>query len=107
MNPLPNQMGVNTNRTLVYAEMVSSINIFLYNMLGMIARYRQVVKGGYRFCILLAYVNVKINLNQRKKYRIIFYYFYRQPRHGINPATCMCLHQAMTWISNLLYRGHF
>jgi len=39
MNPPPKQMGVNTNRTLVYAEMVSNINIFLYNMLGMIAQY--------------------------------------------------------------------
>ena len=51
-------------------------------------------------------IKVIINLNQVKEYGIIFYYFYRQPRHGINPATWMCLHQGMTWISNFIYRSY-
>ena len=51
-------------------------------------------------------IKVIINLNQVKEYDIILYYFYRQPRHGINPATWMCLHHAMTWISNFIYRSY-
>ena len=51
-------------------------------------------------------IKVIINLNQVKEYDIILYYFYRKPRHGINPATWMCLHQAMTWISNFIYRSY-
>ena len=56
--------------------------------------------------------DVSFVLDQHAKFNLSFVlaYPYIKPQvvmHGVKPPTCLCLSQATTWISNIIYRGLF